>query len=93
MNQNRKNTSSEEYAVASQAILTELLARLAQVSPQMRLVTTTALKAAAIGLRQVADEDGDARRRGVLMRAAGLVDHIHQIAVHVADQDETKSRH
>jgi hypothetical protein len=52
-----------------------------------------ALKAAAIGLRQVADEDGDARRRGVLMRAAGLVDHIHQIAVHVADQDETKSRH
>lgn len=81
--------------MAAQAILTELLARLARLNPEMRAVTSSALEAAAVGLEIVAREDGDAYRRRVLARAAVLVAEIYDTACGCppADVQGGHSRH
>ncbi|WEX07852.1 hypothetical protein [Chelativorans sp. AA-79] len=75
----------EVSSMASLAILVELLARLSATNSDLRLVTLTALKAAADGLQIVAKEHHGKDEKDVLIEAANTV---REIRLSIFDQLE-----
>ncbi|MDZ5696852.1 hypothetical protein [Chelativorans sp. M5D2P16] len=84
---------SEATSLVTQAVLTELLARLARIDSQLQTATSQSLQAAAAGLKIVAGERDDAYEKRIFAKAASIVEDMHVAALGTINKEQERTRH
>lgn len=84
---------AEEWTVASQAVLVQLLTRLAQSSPELRVLVAQTLGDTARAFEILASCEHDRENRSKFVRFAGAVEHIHNLIFGVAAEASNHVRH